>query len=141
IRGRWARPPMPGYVWCDPYYEARDGVVVIVEPHWSRPGVVFVPPPPVRVRVIPPRPGYVVVPPPRGVHGRILPPPPGGRVGVVVPAPSPVPRVVAPPPAGRPAIVPPPPYRPGGAPTTVAVRPGAPVAAPPPRVAPVGGVG
>ena len=103
--------------WCDPYYEARDGVVVIVEGHWARPGRVFVPPPPaIRVRVIPARPGYVVVPPPRGIHGRILPPPAGGRIGVVVPAPSPIPRVVSAPPPGRAAIVPPSPYRPGGGP-------------------------
>src|SRR6185503_7656721 len=66
IRGRWARPPMPDYTWCDPYYEVRDGVVVIVDGHWARPGAVFVPPPPaIRVRVVPPRPGYRVVPPPR----------------------------------------------------------------------------
>jgi hypothetical protein len=46
IRGRWARPPMPNYVYVDPYYECRGGEVVIIEGHWQRPGIVFVVPPP-----------------------------------------------------------------------------------------------
>lgn len=28
--GRWSAPPQPGYVWAQPYYEHRDGVVVFV---------------------------------------------------------------------------------------------------------------
>src|SRR5260370_32843349 len=107
--GRWRGLSMVEYVFVDAYYECGGPVVGIVEGHWQRPGVVFVPPP-AQVRVIEARPGIVVVPPPPSVRGAIMLPPPGTRVGVVVQAPMARPRTVAVQ-QGR-AVVPPPPYRP-----------------------------
>lgn len=46
VRGRWAPPPRPGYVWTNPYYENRGGGVVYVPGFWRGPGAVFAPPPP-----------------------------------------------------------------------------------------------
>lgn len=46
VRGRWAPPPRPGYVWTHPYYENRGGGVVFVPGFWRGPGAVFAPPPP-----------------------------------------------------------------------------------------------
>lgn len=45
VRGRWAPPPRPGYVWTHPYYENRGGGVVFVPGFWRGPGAVFAPPP------------------------------------------------------------------------------------------------
>ena len=45
VRGRWAPPPRPGYVWTNPYYENRGGGVVFVPGFWRGPGAVFAPPP------------------------------------------------------------------------------------------------
>src|SRR5262249_17237663 len=114
MRGHWSQPPVDDYLWCEPYYENRGGLVVFVAGHWQPRGAVFTPPPmgvyvqpaPYRGR----RGVYVGAPPPRYGGGVFVPPPRGWRPGTVVPAP-PRPRVVQPPPP-RPGLPPPPPRRP-----------------------------
>src|SRR5207253_2328005 len=86
IRGRWSRPPMFGYEWCEPYYEARPGVVVIVEGHWRRHGVVFVAPPPAPGTV---RPGTTPVRPQPGIGNQPVRPTPAPAPQPYHPAPSP----------------------------------------------------
>ncbi|MBY0368361.1 MAG: hypothetical protein K2X12_19130, partial [Burkholderiaceae bacterium] len=90
--GRWSAPPQPGYVWAQPYYEHRDGVVVFVPGFWLARGVAFVPPPPsLRLSV---EIGVGGGPRPIGPVGVFVPPPPGSRPGLVVPAPLGTPPAV-----------------------------------------------
>ena len=86
--GHWVGAPRPNYVWVQPYYEHRDGVVLFITGHWSPPGVAFVPPPPgLRLSVEVAAVGVVAGPRPMGPNGCFVPPPPGSRVGIIVPAP------------------------------------------------------
>ena len=107
-RGHWARPPNPGWVYSEPYYEYRGDAVVFVGGFWRPTYRVFVPPPPtvyiqvVQVRVV--HVGYVR---PIGPHGVFVPPPPGSQPGVIVPCPvgtSPA-VVLSAPPVVRPGMV------------------------------------
>src|SRR5260370_26117646 len=76
VRGRWAAAPRPGFVWTEPYYENRDGIVVFVGGHWRPQGTVFVPPPP-SVYIPVARPQYGVVGPrPVAPPPAFVPPPP-----------------------------------------------------------------
>lgn len=86
--GRWVAPPGADYGWVHPYYEHRGDEVIFIDGHWSRRGVVFVPPPP-GLRLAVERPAYGVLPGPRplGPDGCFVPAPPGSRAGIIIPAP------------------------------------------------------
>lgn len=87
-RGRWARPPHPGYRWSPPYYEHRNGAVLFIDGYWSAPGRVFLPPSPrMRYPIEPGHPGTRPGPRPIGPNGVFVPAPPGSRPGIIVPAP------------------------------------------------------
>jgi len=107
-RGHWARPPTPGWVYSEPYYEHRGDAVVFVAGFWRPVVHAFVPPPPtvyvplVQVRVV-----HVGYARPIGPHGVFVPPPPGSQPGIIVPAPvgtSPA-VVLSAPPVVRPGMV------------------------------------
>jgi hypothetical protein len=86
--GRWAPPPRPGYNWCNPYYEHRNGAVVFVNGFWSAPGVSFVAPSSsVHIDIGIPGPGVVPGLAPIGPAGVFIPAPPGSHFGLIVPAP------------------------------------------------------
>lgn len=100
--GYWARPPRPGYVWIEPYYEHRGNAVVYVSGYWGAPGVAFVPPPPsLRLSLAITVAGASGVAP-VGPQGVFVPPPPGSRPGLIVPAPIGTPPAVV---TGAPAVV------------------------------------
>ncbi len=86
--GQWMAPPMPGYLWTQPYYENRNGMVVFIPGYWRSPGAMFMAPPLAAVvPVVPIGPGVLVGPRPIGPNGCFVPPPPGSRLGLIVPAP------------------------------------------------------
>ena len=107
-RGHWARPPTPGWVYSEPYYENRGDSVVFVAGFWRPVARVFVPPPPtlyiplVQVRVV-----HVGYARPIGPHGVFVPAPPGSQPGVIVPCPvgTPPAVVLSAPPVVRPGMV------------------------------------
>ena len=107
-RGHWARPPTPGWVYSEPYYEYRGDAVVFVAGFWRPVTRVFVPPPPtvyipvVQVRVV-----HIGYARPIGPHGVFVPAPPGSQPGVIVPAPvgTPPAVVLSAPPVVRPGMV------------------------------------
>src|SRR5215475_9461628 len=107
-RGHWSRPPTPGWVYSEPYYEYRGDAVVFVAGFWRPVTRVFVPPPPtlyiplVQVTVV-----HVGYARPNGPHGVFVPPPPGSQPGVIVPAPvgTPPAVVLSAPPVVRPGMV------------------------------------
>ena len=86
--GHWVAPPGGDYMWVHPYYEHRGDEVIFIDGHWSRRGVVFVPPPP-GLHLVVERPAYGVVrgPRPMGPDGCFVPAPPGSRAGIIIPAP------------------------------------------------------
>jgi hypothetical protein len=100
-RGRWMRAPRYGYMWTQPYYENRDGLVVFVPGFWRPPGVLFIAPPMgLTIMIVAGRPGGREGPHCQGPNGVFVPPPPGSRAGLIVPAPigtSPAVVVGAPP--------------------------------------------
>jgi hypothetical protein len=77
--GRWLSPPRPGYVWTNPYYERRGGIVVFVSGFWCPPHAMFAPPPPYLRRPVRSANGL----PPVGLPARPMPPPvaPGAQRG------------------------------------------------------------
>ncbi len=86
--GHWVSPPRPQYLWVNPYYEHRDGVVIFITGHWAPPGVAFVPPPPgIHLTVEVAAAGVIAGPRPLGPNGCFVPAPPGSRPGIIVPAP------------------------------------------------------
>jgi len=107
-RGHWSRPPTPGWVYAEPYYEYRGDTVVFVAGFWRPVTHVFVPPPPtvyipvVQVRVV-----HVGYTRPIGPHGVFVPAPPGSQPGVIVPCPvgTPPAVVLSAPPVVRPGMV------------------------------------
>jgi len=107
-RGHWSRPPNPGYVYCEPYYEYRGPNVVFVAGFWRPVARVFVPPPPtVYVPVAEVRVVHVGYARPVGPQGVFVPAPPGSQPGVIVPAPigTPPAVVLSAPPVVRPGMV------------------------------------
>ncbi len=107
-RGHWARPPTPGWIYSEPYYEYRGEAVVFVAGFWRPMVRVFVPPPPtVYVPLVPVRVVHVGYARPIGPHGVFVPPPPGSQPGVIVPAPvgTPPAVVLSAPPVVRPGMV------------------------------------
>ncbi len=86
--GQWMAPPMAGYLWTQPYYENRNGMVIFIPGFWRGPGVMFMRPPLVAVvPVVRIAPGVIVGPRPIGPNGCFVPAPPGSRLGLIVSAP------------------------------------------------------
>lgn len=100
--GYWARPPRPGYVWIEPYYEHRGSGVVFISGFWGAPGVVFAPPAPSLRLSLSLTLGGAMGVPPIGPQGVFIPAPPGSRAGLIVPAPVGTPPAVL---TGAPPVV------------------------------------
>ncbi|MBS0292507.1 MAG: hypothetical protein JSS01_08310 [Proteobacteria bacterium] len=100
--GYWDRPPRPGYVWMEPYYEHRGNAVVFVNGFWSAPGVAFVPPPVGLHLSLSVTLGGAFGVAALGPQGVFVPAPPGSVAGVIVPAPLGTPPAVV---TGAPAVV------------------------------------
>lgn len=100
--GRWLPPPRPGYVWMNPYYERRGGVVVFVSGFWCAPHAMFAPPPPYLRRPVRSAHGL----PPVGPPVRPMPPPRPPQAVQPPPSSSPLPTYTGPRPGvvGRPPL-------------------------------------